>query len=76
MKHSNLKFPLLIAALYFGISVSAQETKKDTIKEQKIEEVVMIGYGTAKKRDLTGSIVKVEGGEVADKPSSNPLNSL
>lgn len=36
----------------------------------------MIGYGTAKKRDLTGSIVKVEGGEVADKPSSNPLNSL
>lgn len=76
MKHSNLKFPYLIAALYFGINVSAQETKRDTLKEEKIEEVVVIGYGTAKKRDLTGSIVKIKGEEVNDKPSSNPVNSL
>lgn len=76
MKHSNLKFPCLIAALYFGVHVSAQETRRDTLKEEKIEEVVVIGYGTAKKRDLTGSIVKVKGEEVNDKPSSNPINSL
>lgn len=49
MKHSNLKFPLLIAALYFGSILNAQEVRRDTLKEQNIEEVVMIGYGTAKK---------------------------
>ena len=77
MKNLNLKYPCLIAALYFGINVSAQETRKDTAtKETQIEEVVVIGYGTAKKRDLTGSIVKVKGEEVNDKPASNPINSL
>lgn len=77
MKQSNLKYSTLIAVLYFGMNVNGQTAPKDTLaKEQKIEEVVMIGYGTAKKRDLTGSIVKVDGTEVADKPASNPVNSL
>lgn len=40
------------------------------------EQVVVIGYGTASKRDLTGSIVKISGKEVADKPNSNPVSSL
>ena len=40
------------------------------------EQVVVIGYGQANKRDLTGSIVKVPGKEVADKPNTNPLSSL
>jgi TonB-linked SusC/RagA family outer membrane protein len=41
-----------------------------------LNEVVVIGYGTANKRDLTGSIVKVSGKEVADKPNTNPVASL
>jgi len=41
-----------------------------------LEQVVVIGYGTANKRDLTGSIVKVQGKEIADKPNSNPISSL
>ncbi len=40
------------------------------------EQVVVIGYGTANKRDLTGSIVKISGKEIADKPNSNPIASL
>lgn len=43
---------------------------------QQLEEVVVIGYGTASKRDLTGSIVKIAGKEVADKPNTNPVASL
>ena len=40
MKKSNLKFTCLIAALYFGININAQEKPGDTaIKEQKIEEI-------------------------------------
>jgi TonB-linked SusC/RagA family outer membrane protein len=53
-----------------NISV-ALEVSSDTL-----DEVVLIGYGTAQKRDLTGSIVKVSGDVVADKPSSNPVASL
>ncbi|MEA3425840.1 MAG: TonB-dependent receptor [Bacteroidota bacterium] len=41
-----------------------------------LNEVVVIGYGTASKRDLTGSIVKVDGKEIADKPNVNPVSSL
>ncbi len=52
------------------INVSLQISAKD------INEVVVIGYGTASKRDLTGSIVKVSGKEIADKPNTNPVASL
>ncbi len=41
-----------------------------------MDEVVVIGYGMASKRDLTGSIVKVSGKDVADKPNPNPISSL
>jgi TonB-linked SusC/RagA family outer membrane protein len=43
---------------------------------RSMDEVVVIGYGTASKRDLTGSIVKIQGKEVADKPNTNPVASL
>ncbi|MGN6435078.1 MAG: carboxypeptidase-like regulatory domain-containing protein, partial [Agriterribacter sp.] len=43
---------------------------------QQLSEVVVIGYGTASKRDLTGSIVKIAGKDVADKPNVNPVSSL
>lgn len=77
MKHSNLRFPCLIAALYFGISVSGQDVRQDTtIKEQNIEEVVVIGYGTQKKENVTGSIGVVSAKEIADKPNANPLSSI
>ena len=42
----------------------------------QLTDVVVIGYGTASKRDLTGSIVKIAGKEVADKPNTNPVSSL
>ncbi len=41
-----------------------------------LSDVVVIGYGTANKRDLTGSIVKIDGKVVADKPNANPVASL
>lgn len=40
------------------------------------DEVVVIGYGTASKRDLTGSVAKVKGEVVANQPNTNPLSSL
>ncbi|KKL17606.1 hypothetical protein LCGC14_2483870, partial [marine sediment metagenome] len=36
-----------------------------------LEEVVVIGYGTVKKSDLTGSVVTIDGEEFEDKPISS-----
>ena len=47
-----------------------------TPSRNALDEVVVIGYGTASRRDLTGSIVKISGREVADKPNTNPISSL
>ena len=43
---------------------------------QALDELVVIGYGTARKRDLTGSIASVKASDFADRPSTNPLSSL
>jgi TonB-linked SusC/RagA family outer membrane protein len=53
-----------------NISVTLQQSSR------KIDEVVVIGYGSANKRDLTGSIAKVAGKDIADKPNTNPVASL
>ncbi len=77
MKQTNLKYSCLIAVLYFGMNVNGQVTPQDTLpKEQKIEEVVMIGYGSQKKENVTGSIGIVSAKDLADKPNSNPLSSV
>lgn len=42
----------------------------------ELEQVVVIGYGTAQKRDLTGSIVTVRAEDIKDQPATNPMNLL
>ena len=77
MKHSNLRFPCLIAAMYFGISVSGQEVRQDTVlKEQKIEEVVLIGYGTRKKVDNTTSISSINAEELSKTKVLNATQAI
>ncbi|MCW3110483.1 MAG: TonB-dependent receptor [Segetibacter sp.] len=53
-----------------NISVSLASSNRE------LEQVVVIGYGTANKRDLTGSIAKISGKDIADKPNTNPVASL
>lgn len=60
------------------IAVNGRSTINVKMEEdsQLIDEVVVVGYGSAKKRDLTGSIVTVKADEIASKPSTNPLASI
>ena len=60
------------------INVAGRSSINITMQSSTVSmnEVVVIGYGTATKRDLTGSIVKIAGKEVADKPNTNPISSL
>ncbi|GAB3424194.1 TonB-dependent receptor [Niabella aquatica] len=47
-----------------------------TTSSQSLEQVVVIGYGTQKKRDLTGTITSVKGEDIAKLPNTNPMSSL
>ncbi len=62
----------------FEVAVAGKSTINVTLQQsaKKIDEVVVIGYGTASKRDLTGSIAKISGKEISDKPNTNPVASL
>ncbi|RYD87857.1 MAG: SusC/RagA family TonB-linked outer membrane protein, partial [Sphingobacteriales bacterium] len=40
------------------------------------EQIVVIGYGTQRKRDLTGSVASVSGADIAKQPNNNPISSL
>lgn len=77
MKQRELKYSCLIAVLYFGMNVNAQTAPKDTTaKEQKIEEIVLIGYGSQKKENVTGSIGVVSAKDLANRPNANPISSI
>lgn len=41
-----------------------------------LEDVVVVGYGTQRRRDLTGSISTVKGDDLAKMPNTNPIASL
>ncbi len=41
-----------------------------------LEEVVVIGYGTAKRSDLTGSVGSVKGNQLMDRSQTNAVKSL
>jgi TonB-linked SusC/RagA family outer membrane protein len=41
-----------------------------------IEEVVAIGYGTMKKKDLTGSVTNVSSGRLLDRPAFNVAQAI
>ncbi|NJO02803.1 MAG: SusC/RagA family TonB-linked outer membrane protein, partial [Bacteroidia bacterium] len=41
-----------------------------------MEEIVVVGYGVVERRDLTGSISSLDGEELTEVPSPNPLQAL
>jgi TonB-linked SusC/RagA family outer membrane protein len=43
---------------------------------QSLDEIVVVGYGTQRKADLTGSIVTVKSAEIEKTPNSNIIQSL
>lgn len=63
----NVKLRALSAGVLFfiGHGALAQKVKKDTASIKEIEEVVMIGYGTQKKSEVTASLSQIKAGEIA-----------
>ncbi|MDP4262771.1 MAG: TonB-dependent receptor [Bacteroidota bacterium] len=77
----NANVTLIISSVGYDTKEIALEGKTDitvglATSTKIMDQVVVIGYGTASKRDLTGSIVKISGKEIEDKPNTNPVASL
>ena len=43
---------------------------------QTLDEVVVVGYGTVKKRDLTGAVASVKSEDIVRMPTSNVLEAI
>lgn len=43
---------------------------------QALDEVVVIGYGAVKKRDLTGAITSIKSDDITQNPGANPMEAL
>lgn len=70
------------AAMFFAMALLPSgflysQSKKDTLrKETKIDEVVVIGYGTQRKESVTGSVVSVKGDVLREVPTANITQAL
>ena len=59
------------------ISVKGQSTVKIILEEdtETLDEVVVVGYGTAKKSDVTGAMSRVTSKVIEDRPVQNALQA-
>lgn len=60
------------------VAVKGQQIINVTLDDdsQALDEVVVIGYGTARKKDLTGSVSTVKGTELARVPVTNVAEAM
>lgn len=78
----NLKGNTVVVS-YIGyetqeVNIAGKPSLKIVLKEdaQLIDEVVVVGYGTQKKVNLTGSITAIKTSELENIPASNLSNTL
>jgi TonB-linked SusC/RagA family outer membrane protein len=60
------------------ISMAGKTTISVTLIDEAsdLDEVVVVGYGTVKKRDLTGSVASVKSEDIVLTPTGNAMNAL
>ena len=60
------------------ISVAGKTTINVVLVGQasELQQVVVVGYGTQRKVDVTGSVTQVQGAEISKQASINPLSAL
>jgi len=75
MKCNYSKSLGLIAVLFFTATANAQ-TKDSVTREKKIDEVVLIGYGSVKKKNVTSAIENVKADVFENRPIYNVTQAL
>ena len=81
--HFTLDVPAGTTLVLSYVGFQSQEVKASTgmaVKMQEdrnnLEDVVVVGYGTMKKRDLTGSITSLKTDAITSVMAANPLEAL
>ena len=76
MKRKVVRLSTLFALFSFVGTFSAQEKKKDSIKENSIGEVVIVAFGKQKKEEITGSIQELKPKDISALQNGNVLQGL
>lgn len=60
------------------VAVDGREVVNVTLQEDvaRLDEVVVIGYGTAQAKDLTAPIAVIKGDEIANIPTTSPMAAI
>lgn len=76
-KESVLEFSL-VGMMPVEVKVNGKSTIDVTLRPDSkvLNEVVVVGYGTQKRSDLTGSVVSVKSKDLQTTPTSDPLQAL
>lgn len=72
LKFSSLGFKEKLVDVRAGQSINVTLLPDN----ENLDEVVVIGYGTTKKRDLTGSVTSLKQDDIVRSPASNALESV
>ena len=82
----SLKVPNRLAVLEFtsvGYATQRQQVGSNTVIDivliednQSLNEVVVVGYGTKKRKDITGSVVSVDPKRLENLPNTSFVNAL
>ncbi len=76
------KLPLTILISYIGYRSDTLVVTRSPVRlslepsEETLNEVVVVGYGTSRKRDVTGAITQIKGDALNDRPLSNVLQGI
>lgn len=72
MKSYTTMMKIAPAFLLAGTMLQAQESDSLKTQERKIDEVVLVGYGTRKKTDLTGAVTSISAKDFQEGAISSP----
>ncbi len=65
---------------YNALDVSVKDNNYSQVTlyaaENKMDEVVVIGYGTTKRKDLTGAVSSVKADDIVRSPAHNAMEAL
>lgn len=61
-----------------SVAVNGQSTIdiKLAAKNNELQQVVVVGYGSQRKIDVTGSVATIRGSDLAKQPDANPISAL
>ncbi|MFT4203657.1 MAG: TonB-dependent receptor [Chitinophagaceae bacterium] len=71
-----LCFPVLVFAQQKDTTRQQRDTAKVDTTTKDLEQVVVVGYGTQRKLDVTGAVSQIKGDEISKQGVVNPISGL